>query len=79
MRKAVFGVSDQVPHKPGSTTTQDGLRLEISYLESRGIVQSASLFSHMQNASFPLMRLNFQNFNKVFSVFSLFLVSDSYS
>ena len=24
VRKPVFGVSDQVPHKPGSTTTQDG-------------------------------------------------------
>ena len=37
MRKPVFGVSDQVSHKPGSTTTQDGYRLEISYLESRGL------------------------------------------
>ena len=24
VRKPVFGVSDQVRHKPGSTTTQDG-------------------------------------------------------
>ena len=24
VRKPVFGVSDQVPHKPGCTTTQDG-------------------------------------------------------
>ena len=24
VRKPVFGVSDQVPHKPGSTTAQDG-------------------------------------------------------
>ena len=23
-RKPVFGVSDQVPHKPGCTTTEDG-------------------------------------------------------
>ena len=38
MRKQVFGVSDQVPHRPGCTTTQDGWRLEISDLESRGIV-----------------------------------------
>ena len=38
VRKPVFGVSDQVPHKPGSTTTRDGQRLEISYLEKKGIV-----------------------------------------
>ena len=24
MRKRVFGVSDQAPHKPGCTTTEDG-------------------------------------------------------
>ena len=40
MRKPVFGVSDQAPHKPGCATTQDGYRLEISYIESRGIVLS---------------------------------------
>ena len=40
VRKPVFGVSDQVRHKPGCTTTEDGLRLEISYLGSRGIVLS---------------------------------------
>ena len=33
-------VSDLVPHKPGCTATEDGLRLEISDLESRGIVLS---------------------------------------
>ena len=37
MRKAVFGVSDQVPNKPACTATEDGQRLEISYLEIRGI------------------------------------------
>ena len=37
MRKPVFGVSDLVRHKPGCTATEDGLRLEISDLESRGI------------------------------------------
>ena len=36
MRKPVFRVSDQVPHKPGCTTTQDGLRLEISDLDRKG-------------------------------------------
>ena len=29
VRKPVFGVSDQVPHKPGCTATEDGYRLEI--------------------------------------------------
>ena len=33
-------VSDQVRHKPGCTATEDGLGLEISDLESRGIVLS---------------------------------------
>ena len=37
VRKPVFGVSDQVPHKPGCRATQDGQRLEISYIERRGI------------------------------------------
>ena len=32
LRKPVFGVSDQVPHKPGCTVTEDGQRLEISDL-----------------------------------------------
>ena len=38
VRKPVFGVSDQVPHKPGCTATKDGQRLEILDLGSRGIV-----------------------------------------
>ena len=29
VRKPVFGVSDQVRHKPGCTATEDGQRLEI--------------------------------------------------
>ena len=40
VRKPVFGVSDQVRHKPACTATEDGYRLEISDLESRGIVLS---------------------------------------
>ena len=40
VRKPVFGVSDQVRHKPGCTATEDGWRLEISDLGSRGIVLS---------------------------------------
>ena len=38
MRKPVYGVSDQVRHKPGCTATDHGYKLEISDLESRGIV-----------------------------------------
>ena len=38
-RKPVFGISNEVWHKPGCATTQDGLRLEILYL-GRGIVLS---------------------------------------
>ena len=34
VRKPVFGVSDQVRHKPGCTATEDSLRLEISDLGS---------------------------------------------
>ena len=40
MRKPVFGVSNQVPHKPGCTATGDGTKLELSDLGSRGIVLS---------------------------------------
>ena len=40
VRKPVFGVSDQVPHKPGCTATEDGWRLEISDLDRREIVLS---------------------------------------
>ena len=34
-------VSDQVRQKPGCSATEDGLRLEISDLERRGIVLSS--------------------------------------
>ena len=40
MRKPFFGVSDQVRHKLGCTATEDGYRLGISDLGSRGIVLS---------------------------------------
>ena len=40
LRKPVFGVSDQVAHKPGCTATEDGLRLEISDLDRRVIALS---------------------------------------
>ena len=38
--KTGLRVSDQVRHKPGCTATEDGWRLEISDLGSRGIVLS---------------------------------------
>ena len=38
VRKPVFGVSDQVRHKPVCTVTEDGQSIEISYLGSREIV-----------------------------------------
>ena len=38
VRTPVFGVSDQVPHKSGCAITEDGWRLEISDLGSRGNV-----------------------------------------
>ena len=37
MRKPVFGVSDQVQHKPGCTVTEDGWRMEVLDLESTRI------------------------------------------
>ena len=40
VRKSVFGVSEQVRHKPGCTFTEDGERLEILDLESSVIVLS---------------------------------------
>ena len=40
VRKPVFGVSDQVPHKPDWAITEDSQGLEISDLESKGIVLS---------------------------------------
>ena len=38
MRKPVYGMSEQVQHKPACTATEDGYMLEISDLGSRGIV-----------------------------------------
>ena len=40
MRKPTFWFCDLVRHKLGCKTKEDGLRLEISDLESRGIVLS---------------------------------------
>ena len=40
MRKPVFGVPDQVRHRPGCTATEDGEKLEISDFINRGIVVS---------------------------------------
>ena len=41
MTKSVFGVSDQIQHKPGSTATEDGQRLKISDLRRRRIALSS--------------------------------------
>ena len=40
VRKPVFGISDQVPHKPGCTVTEDGRMHEILDLARRWIVLS---------------------------------------
>ena len=50
MRKMVFGVSDQVRHKPGCTAIQDGWRLEISDLDRGGIVLSVYIYSENKGA-----------------------------
>ena len=39
-RKPVFGVCDQVRHKPGCAATEAGWRLEILDIETLGIVLS---------------------------------------
>ena len=73
MRKPVFGVSNQVKHKPGCTATEDCLSLEILDLGRRGIVlcsknkvadqlrllcrSAAPLFSHLQKAGFFMKQL----------------------
>ena len=47
MRKPVFGVSNQVRHKPGCTTTEDDWRIEITDLGSgaktKGLIREADL------------------------------------
>ena len=40
VRKLVFGVSDKVRRKPGCAATEDGSRLEISDLGSKGVLLS---------------------------------------
>ena len=50
MRKPVFGVSDQARHKLGCTLTEDGKRLEILCIGSRGIVISYNLCSENKDA-----------------------------
>ena len=50
MREPIFGLSDQVLHKPGFAFTEAGQRLEISDLgaKTKVLISSAFLFSHMQ-------------------------------
>ena len=38
LRKSVFGVSDQVRHRPACTAAEDGWRLGVSDIDSRGSV-----------------------------------------
>ena len=61
MRKPVFGVSDQVRHIPGCTTTEIGYRLELLeslyYLCSKNKCTDQPLFSHMQKAGFLMTQL----------------------
>ena len=45
MRKSVFGVSEQVRHKPGCKATEDGYRLDILDQDGRGIVLTKALIS----------------------------------
>ena len=56
MRKPVFGVSDEVPHKPGCTTTQGSRGIVLS-MERKQRCCTASLFTHMQKDSFLTTRL----------------------
>ena len=55
MRKPVFEVSNQVPHKPGCLYTRWTTH-EILYIGSKGIVLSM----YMQKASFLTMQLNYK-------------------
>ena len=64
MRKPVLRVSDQVRHKPGCTTTEDGLRLEILDYSAIYVVKTNGLilvlvFLHMQNSGFLMTEPNF--------------------
>ena len=53
-RKPVFGVSDQVLHKPGCTATEDGLRLVFEFSKYRGctiyLAKTKALISCMVTA-----------------------------
>ena len=49
MRKPVFSLSDQVRHKPGCKSTEDGWRLEILDLEGKGIVSHTSVLSDFES------------------------------
>ena len=53
-RKPVFRVPDQAQHKPGCSATEDGQRLEISDLSSRGILY----YPYSENKSPDRLRSN---------------------
>ena len=53
VRKPVFGVFDQVPHKPGCTITEDDKRLEISDLGKGGL-----FYPYRENKGADQLRCN---------------------
>ena len=60
VRKLVFGGFDLVRHKPDCSATEDGKRLEILYLGSRGIVRAKTkalicvfVFAYAKKPVFP--------------------------
>ena len=57
MRKPVFGASEDVRHKLGCIATEDGLRLEISYLGSRGLVHDFLHYFLAAMSNHPMGRL----------------------
>ena len=77
MRKPVFGVSDQVWHIPGCTTTEDGKRLETSDLGSKRDCfyaakkrrWSAAWLLHLQEAGFLMTRFKWASLwdNRLFA------------
>ena len=61
--KTCLGGGGGVRHRQGCTATEDGRRLEISDLESRGIAANPRFcFPHMQKADFLMTRLIYECF-----------------
>ena len=82
MRKPVLGVSDQVRHKPGCKTTEDGLRLEILDYSAIYVVKTNGLilvlfFLHMQNSGFLMTQQNFVSNIKIIVLHRIIKLSDT--